>query len=128
MRAIWITFCTLLMLAAISLPSIGPLVDHHFAERLPGHDHVHDGPAHVHKYQLTHDHAGGSHLPVLTFAVALLDHDGDQSTSVTMADTSLQSVSPLHGPTALFTLPASGFVTERGVSHPPPVKPPRIAG
>ncbi len=128
MKAFGIALGTLLMLAAISLPSIGPLVDHHYAERLPGHDHVHEGPAHVHRYQMTHDHPDGGHLHVLTFTVALLDHDGDQSATVTLADTSLPSISPLHGPTALFMLPPSGLAPERGVSHSPPLEPPRIAG
>jgi hypothetical protein len=42
------------------LPIYGPAVDHHFAERIPGHAHVYLGevlPDHTHPYEAEHDHA-----------------------------------------------------------------------
>ena len=44
---------------ALALPSIGPLLDHHFAERQPDHAHVFRGERvvdHEHPYGLVHTH------------------------------------------------------------------------
>ena len=49
----------LLLVVAIGLLSLGPLVDHHFAERHPGHQHFYLGsadPAHSHGYEDSHGH------------------------------------------------------------------------
>ncbi|MBM3943269.1 MAG: hypothetical protein FJ316_10175 [SAR202 cluster bacterium] len=49
----------LLALAALLLPVLGPVVDHHFAEREPGHVHIYVGPAlptHLHPYEQSHGH------------------------------------------------------------------------
>ena len=44
---------------ALMLPMAGPLLDHHFAERHPGHTHVYLGevaPGHLHSYEALHSH------------------------------------------------------------------------
>lgn len=49
----------LLVLLALSLASLGPVLDHHFAERQPGHTHLYLGahvPDHLHPYQQAHTH------------------------------------------------------------------------
>lgn len=49
----------LLSTAALLLPSLGPLLDHHFAERQPGHQHWYAGaaaPPHFHDFQRRHVH------------------------------------------------------------------------
>ena len=41
------------------LPGIGPMLDHHYAGRQPGHSHLHVGalfPDHPHGYEVHHDH------------------------------------------------------------------------
>jgi hypothetical protein len=46
-------------LYAIILPILGPALDHHFAERLPFHEHIYRGavvPEHAHLYQIPHEH------------------------------------------------------------------------
>ncbi len=46
---------------ALFLPLLGPLADHHFAERRPSHGHIYSGdmPAqHLHPYETTHVHDG----------------------------------------------------------------------
>ena len=46
--------------AALLLPAFGPLLDHHLAERQPGHAHVYVGravPDHTHPYEVHHRHA-----------------------------------------------------------------------
>lgn len=49
---------SLLLYAAIMFPSIGPLVDHHFAERQLGHLHLYAGSLHVHSFDRPHSHDG----------------------------------------------------------------------
>ena len=49
----------LLLVLAVALVSLGPLVDHHFTERHPGHQHFYLGSAdlsHPHNYANSHVH------------------------------------------------------------------------
>ena len=57
-----ISALSLLLYAAIMFPSIGPLVDHHFAERQPGHLHLYAGAFHVHSFDHPHSHDGQAPL------------------------------------------------------------------
>ena len=46
------------------LPGLGPMLDHHYAGRQPGHDHVHVGalvPDHLHGHEISHDHDHSRH-------------------------------------------------------------------
>ena len=52
---------------ALLLPVAGPIIDHHFAERLPGHGHVYiDGPelSHEHDLSSSHNHTATTVLAV----------------------------------------------------------------
>ena len=45
--------------AVALLPGIGPMLDHHYAGRQPGHSHLHVGalfPDHPHSHEVHHDH------------------------------------------------------------------------
>ena len=45
------------------LPAVGPLVDHHYAGRQPGHGHLYLGAVlhdHVHGHEVVHTHSDGS--------------------------------------------------------------------
>lgn len=67
--------CQLLALLAVLglfLPFLGPVADHHFAERHPAHQHLYLGaavPEHQHRYQAAHrhhhpiNHQPGHHQP-----------------------------------------------------------------
>ena len=51
----------LLMVMGLALSSLGPVIDHHFAERHPGHQHLYLGtalPDHSHSYERSHAHYG----------------------------------------------------------------------
>lgn len=51
----------LLMVMGLALSSLGPMLDHHFAERHPGHRHLYLGaalPGHSHGYERSHVHYG----------------------------------------------------------------------
>lgn len=61
LRQIAVPVLSLLMVAALTLSSLGPMLDHHFAERHPGHNHLYLGtalPDHSHSYQSSHSHYG----------------------------------------------------------------------
>jgi|GEM_PF-2479098 hypothetical protein len=84
---------------ALLLPVAGPIIDHHYAERLPSHGHVYtDGPELSHEHDLSNSHehsgttvlavdeSGPSVLPVpatswSTKLVISLDHSGDDTLS-----------------------------------------------
>ncbi len=51
----------LVLVVALALTSLGPMIDHHFVERHPGHAHLFFSPAdfsHSHDFQRSHDHHG----------------------------------------------------------------------
>ena len=48
-----------LALVIVLLPSLGPLLDHHFAERQPYHAHLAADSGHEHNYQAFHSHPFG---------------------------------------------------------------------
>jgi hypothetical protein len=50
----------LFLAVAIVFPSIGPVIDHHFAERDPSHRHVGVAPSHHHEMGRLHAHDGES--------------------------------------------------------------------
>ena len=54
-RALLSALFTTAATAAIFLPTLGPLLDHHYAERLPNHAHLYfgsGGPDHVHPFEV----------------------------------------------------------------------------
>ena len=76
------------LVGLLLLPFFGPLLDHHFPERRPGHSHVYLGPAdpdHIHPYEASrHDHhhpesptsGGAGHNPSSDGILYLTSHDG----------------------------------------------------
>ena len=60
-RLIAMQSLSLILVVAIALMSLGPMLDHHFAERHPGHQHVFLGAAdssHSHTFDKSHAHYG----------------------------------------------------------------------
>ncbi|MCI0438657.1 MAG: hypothetical protein L0177_05945 [Chloroflexi bacterium] len=124
MRQLAFRFSALLLLAALALPSVGPLVDHHFAERQPGHRHVAGVvQPHTHSYEDEYHHhntGGNGDVPVL------VNYDSGlaASTVVTTADVPLDSP-PLFEPTSIFSMPLAPETRARLRHIPPPHEPPR---
>ena len=55
LRALLSALFTTAATAAVFLPTLGPLLDHHYAERLPNHTHLYFGQAdydHVHPFEM----------------------------------------------------------------------------
>ena len=73
-----------LLYAAILFPTIGPVVDHHFAERQSGHLHYGAVVIHIHNYGQAHNHTDQGSLDskaVYSFESAQttnLFHTGDE--------------------------------------------------
>ena len=58
LRGRWASSLAVLVTGALLLPAVGPLLDHHYAERVPGHLHPTGvSVAHAHPYEVDHRHA-----------------------------------------------------------------------
>lgn len=110
----------LLLLAAVIFPSIGPLVDHHFAERQPYHTHV--GLFHYHTHDTldhsqSHDHPSG---PVM-----LYNYDSGPTSSLATLAWHLESLpAPSFEPTSILPLPLPPAERWRQAYLSPPERPP----
>ena len=132
----------LLAVVGLLLPFLGPVVDHHFAERHPAHQHIYLGaavPEHQHRYQAAHRHhrhqtaprpgdsrpdayhSGGPATPAVAF---LAPADGRVPVIADIAPAAA-------GPPLLFggdgARPGFGYAPNailQGVGPPPPLRPP----
>ena len=92
-----------LLYAAIMFPSIGPLVDHHFAERQLGHLHLYAGSLHVHSFDQPHSHDG--EVPLDANALYNFDRAHTVNLFHTGDELGLTAFS-LFQPNSLFVLPS----------------------
>ena len=128
--------------SALFMPFFGPMLDHHFAERQPSHEHVFLGSAsaeHVHFYEAAHTHfhvhdlpatPGGNgpvskELPHEVVYLASQDWVEQSSPSLTITSLQVDFVFPDQGDgrfllslTGQDNLPPEIFI-------PPPKRPPR---
>lgn len=131
-----------LALWAFFSPALGPMMDHHFAERQHSHAHIYFGPPdveHVHPYQDHHIHRliqwandngmsdglPGPTLPIDT--VYLTPQDGmgqDSLASLTPATQSMDAF-PDQGDPSLFFAWTKGDDSLQEAHVPPLKKPPR---
>ena len=75
-------FLTVAALTALFLPLFGPLMDHHFAERQPGHAHIYlSNPAHNHLHSYETDDHHSIHSPNVA------DADAQPANVVALTDT-----------------------------------------
>ena len=124
---------TAIAAAVLVLPSIGPLLDHHYAERLPSHTHNYPGdemPTHVHSYEVpSHlDHPGLTRDKLLQAGdILYMASDHGAANAPRDAGTKLNtdnSFFSLSG-RSLLALPAQGTSPLIGAFIPPPWTPPR---
>ena len=113
------------MLTAVMviLPSLGPLADHHFAERQPYHAHLGADSGHTHDYGDLHAHtsdrSGGANpaLPNLQVSSA-------GSAIAIPSDSELVRRLTIE-PDTVFTIPPAADSVLRSVYASPPHRPPR---
>ncbi len=131
---------TMAILSALLVPLFGPLVDHHFAERQPGHVHLYltgVPTQHLHFHEAHHSHdsppAGpsdvGSSGPVLENNIIFMPQEGEglsvSAAGVTLA--LLSTVIALALPTMITLISPRGQQSLRGITPHPEPPPPRLA-
>ena len=111
------------LLGALALPTAGSVLDHHFMERLPGHNHL--GPTSVHTHGDIHHHGHGKDIG--QEVTALFPYEGGIGASAFILSdfTWVEEALRFH-PTSVLTMPAMGgpFLRDRFPSPLP--KPPRL--
>lgn len=115
-----------MVVIGLALPSVGPLLDHHFAERQPTHQHATLVPSvHIHNYEQTHVHYNGVDTSSGD-VIALVNYDGTLANAVFAAlkEASLESFL-LFEPTSLFNIPPHPDALARLNYVAPPDKPPQ---
>lgn len=122
-----------LLVVAILLPVLGPLTDHHYAERQPHHDHVHLGPGsgeHHHRYVHPHSHdAAPEGAPATDGTVSVLVSGDRSAPNATLTllpvKTTLDALLP--PPSGAYQrLYPNGIQFQDQYLPPPPDKPPRL--
>jgi hypothetical protein len=115
---------TAILVIALALPSIGPLIDHHFAERNPAHLHVSVSLDHTHGYGASHAHAATESTP--NDATALYNHDSGLATAVPlMIDDAALRASERFESSSVFNIPMLARVLRVGHVPAPPDRPPQ---
>ena len=121
-----------LAVVMVVLPFLGPVVDHHFAERQPYHAHFGADAGHDHDYASLHlhgaDQTAGSLPPTGSgdgIALYSLDVFSAGPSMAMLADSELESrLTP--DPDAVLTLRAPEFAALRSASVSPLERPPRV--
>ena len=113
-----------LALVMAVLPFLGPVIDHHFAERQPYHAHLGADSGHEHYYANLHLHGGdqtaGGGIALYSFEVF-----SAAPSMAMLADLELESrLSP--DPDAVLNLRPSEFSALRSASVSPLERPPRV--
>lgn len=137
---VFLPLTALALLFAILTPLLGPLVDHHFAERQPGHVHLYltGVPVqHLHHHEAFHSHdapvAAPSVVeaawPVLENSVIFMPQEGEglSVSPVGMTLALLTTVVALALPTMLTLITPRNRRLPRGITLYPEPPPPRLA-
>ena len=116
------------LLVSLLVPAVGPLMDHHFAERQPVHQHLGLAYHHVHDYGAdhTHRHAGPDGAGAGGNGTAFYNAEGSPAGSMVAFTTDKAMPAFLvFEPVSTVILPASFDRLVRQAFTPPPEKPPR---
>jgi hypothetical protein len=127
----------LFVVLSLALSSLGPMLDHHFPERHPGHSHLYFGTAtvdHNHVFERVHSHRALDLINPAAVGSDGLNHAGIvffspyDGTGIGAADLTLPLTSPSFvfkgdGPPVLKVAEDQGAVL-RGTSIAPPRRPP----
>ena len=119
-------FLAIALFTALLFPQVGPVIDHHFAERAPLHNHLAPGKqAHKHRYSTSHSHQLAASSPALETVVTSLEEDAYGGSMALLALVPPGLERPLLAPLPYAipnqqTLLLSAYL-------PPPEPPPRVA-
>lgn len=106
----------------VALPSLGPLFDHHFAERMPYHAHVGVPNDHEHGYRHLHSH-DAERSPDWIPALYKLDTSPTVLTIVLSSDSELGGFIP--DTDSALRIPGPEFNALKSAYISPPDRPPR---
>ena len=114
----------LLFVAAVMVPVYGPLVDHHYAERLPFHGHLARQGPHSHAYSEFHTHPMPEPAhPDMTAAIP--GEDGSPSPPAGVGDDCSLMVRSALEPAVSHDQPSAHLSRPDQFGPSPPVRPPR---
>ena len=123
-------FIALTAIVALIAPLAGPMFDHHFAERQPGHLHIGASGEHSHAFESAyHLHKHPLPAPEEEGAFPLVLYKSEGSIAATLAasplDISSESMRQ-YQPTSVFYLPLTVISAARQHVPHPPSKPPAL--
>lgn len=129
LRALLSAFFTTAATAAVFLPTLGPLLDHHYAERLPNHAHLYfgsSGPDHVHPFEVKDHFHYYEDETSPDGIVYLASYDGSSPVMIDATVYAVQQTSPFVGPDdpAGYGVPPDSLIPEDAILV-VPKKPPR---
>ncbi len=110
------------VVAVMVLPSMGPLMDHHYAERQPGHLHL--GLADYHGHGQGQAHRHGPDTAGLS-STAMFAYEGTIVPAIVTAGAFLDSLLGFE-PGSLFNLPLPPYAGSRQHYTTPQGKPPQL--
>ena len=117
-----------LLVASLVLAIAGPLLDHHFAERQPGHKHHGSAIFHRHSHDAdySHDHVPGQANASGGNPIMVYSYDSGPSVPALGVADGVSGIFTIDfEPSSLFLLPGPPARTMIGGSTPPPHGPPR---
>ena len=130
LRALLSALFTTAATAAVFLPTLGPLLDHHYAERLPNHTHLYLGAAdydHVHPFEMpVHVHYYPDDVP-RDGIVYLASYDGSSPVMIDATVHAIQQTPPYITPDndpAAYGLSPDSLIPEDAILA-VPKRPPR---
>ena len=126
---------TIVGTAALLAPLMGAALDHHFAERQPGHLHIGAPREHTHAHafehahHLHHAHAANRYARAASDGadtpIALYKSEGSAAATLAVSPSNLDDEALRQfRPTSVFTLPSLSDSAMRQRALPPPDKPP----
>ena len=129
---------TIVGAAALLAPLMGAALDHHFAERQPGHLHIGAPREHTHTHafehahHLHHAHAANRYARAASDGadapIALYKSEGSAAATPAVSPSNLDDEALRQfRPTSVFTLPSLSDGAMRQRALPPPDKPPEHA-
>jgi hypothetical protein len=117
---------SIILLIGLVVPTAGPLVDHHFADRQPGHNHLLLVSDHLHAVDGQHSHLLTGDTEDGEGSVTLYNYDSGLAVGQNAPSDATSLLAVLqYGPTSVLILPSHPMAALTGQNIPPPAKPPR---
>jgi len=118
---------SIILLTGLIVPTAGSLVDHHFADRQPGHRHLLLVRDHLHAFVGQHSHLLTGDSGEATGPATLYNYDSGLAVAQDAPrDTTSLLAALQYDPTSVFTLLSHPVAALTGKNIPPPAKPPRL--